>query len=65
MALNLNDNIRYLKGVGEKRRNDLLKYFKTITAIKEASVEQLNLVIPKDAAKAVYEHFHSTEESES
>jgi len=54
-----------IKGVGEKRRNDLLKYFKSITAIKEASIDQLNLVIPKDAAKAVYEHFHSTEESEN
>ncbi len=48
-----------IDGVGEKRRNDLIKYFKSVKAIKEATVEQLNLVVPKNTAIAVYEFFHN------
>ena len=48
------DNI---KGVGETRRNQLLKHFKTIKAISEASFEELAVVVPKNTATAVYEHF--------
>jgi len=51
-----------IPGVGQKRRTQLLQQFKTIKAIREASVEQLTAVVPKNAAKAVYEHFHATEE---
>jgi len=47
-----------INGVGEKRRNDLIKYFKSIKAIKNASLEQLKLVVPKNTAAAVYEYFH-------
>ena len=53
-----------IRGVGEKRRNDLLKAFKTISAIREATVDQLNLVVPRDAAQAVYDHFHNKDERE-
>lgn len=49
------DNI---KGVGEKRRNELLRHFKTIKAIREATYEQLCEAVPKSTAKAVHEHFH-------
>ena len=48
-----------IPGVGEKRRNDLLKYFKTVKAIRAAEVSQLNLVVPKNTAQAVYDYFHS------
>ena len=50
-----------IPGVGEKRRTDLLKHFKTIKAIKAASVEQLREIVPKNTAQAVYDHFHSKE----
>ena len=46
-----------VKGVGEIRRNDLLKHFKSIKNIREATLEQLCEVVPKNTAKAVYEHF--------
>jgi len=49
------DNI---PGVGTKRRNDLIKYFKTIKAIKSAELSQLKLVVPKNTAQAVYDYFH-------
>lgn len=48
-----------IKGVGEKRRNELLLHFKTIKAIKAASYEELCSVVPKNTAKAVYNYFHA------
>ena len=53
-----------IEGLGPKRRADLIKYFKTVKAIREASVEQLHLVLPINAAEAVYRHFHGTEEEQ-
>ena len=50
-----------IPGVGEKRRNDLIKSFKSVKAIREASLEQLRLVVPKNTAQAVYDYFHSGE----
>ncbi|MGE4353756.1 MAG: excinuclease ABC subunit UvrC [Oscillospiraceae bacterium] len=53
-----------INGVGAKRRNDLLRHFKTITAIREANVETLMGVVPQNVARAVYEHFHTPNERE-
>ncbi len=53
-----------IAGVGEKRRNQLLKHFKTIKAIREADEATLAQVVPKNTAKAVYEHFHHKEEND-
>ena len=50
-----------IPGVGPRRRSDLMKAFKSIRAIREASLEQLNLVVPKNTARAVYEYFHTEE----
>ncbi|MDE7218498.1 MAG: excinuclease ABC subunit UvrC, partial [Oscillospiraceae bacterium] len=47
-----------IPGVGEVRRTALLKHFKSIKAIKEASLEELQAIIPKNAAQAVYEWAH-------
>lgn len=59
-----NSSLDKIPGVGIKRRNDLLKYFKTIKAIKNASVSQLSLVVPKNTAQAVYEFFHKDDGEE-
>ena len=48
-----------IDGVGPKRRANLIKYFKTVKAIRAASVSQLNLVVPKNTAQAVYDYFHN------
>ena len=53
-----------IPGVGEKRRGDLLKYFKSVKAIREASVEQLALVVPRNTAAAIYAYFRSEESEE-
>ena len=53
-------------GVGEKRRNDLLRHFKSIKNIKAASLAALEEAVPKNTARAVYDHFHPrTAEGES
>ena len=51
-----------IPGVGEKRRADLIKAFKSLKAVREASVSQLELVVPKNTARAVYDFFHAQEE---
>ena len=51
-----------IPGVGEKRRNDLLKTFGSVRAIRAASAEELARAVPKSTAQAVYDYFHKTEE---
>lgn len=51
-----------IEGVGPRRRSDLMKAFKSIKAIKNATVQQLALVVPKNTAQAVYDYFHNGEE---
>ena len=53
-----------IPGVGAKRRNELIKYFKSVKAIREADLEQLRLVVPKNTAQAIYDYFHSGEETD-
>jgi excinuclease ABC subunit C len=48
--------------VGEKRRNDLIRGFGTVRAIREATEEELSQVVPKNAAHAVYAYFHGKED---
>ena len=47
-----------IPGVGEKRRSDLLKHFKSVKKIREATQAQLAEVVPKHTAQAVYDYFH-------
>ena len=37
---------------------ELLKQFKSLMAIGKASLPELERMLPKDAAMAVYQHFH-------
>ena len=41
-----------------KRKELLLKTFGSIAAISAASLQELQRILPKDAAMAVYNHFH-------
>ena len=52
------DNI---PGIGPKRKQELLKTFKSLSAISQASLPELERLLPKDAAMAVYLHFHQEE----
>lgn len=51
-----------IPGIGPKRKQQLLRQFKSLSAIAQATLPELERLLPKDAAAAVYSHFHSTEE---
>ena len=50
-----------IPGIGPKRKQELLKKFKSITAIRQATLPELERLLPKDAASAVYNHFRGEE----
>ncbi|MCD7816867.1 MAG: excinuclease ABC subunit UvrC [Bacteroides sp.] len=45
----------HIKGIGEKRKTALLKTFKSVTRIKQASLEEIAAVVGEAAAKSVKE----------
>ena len=51
-----------IPGVGSVRNNELLRHFKTLKAIKNAGLDELSAVVPKNTAKAVFEYYHKSEE---
>jgi len=53
-----------IAGIGPKRKQELLRQFKSLTAIGQASLSELERILPKDAALAVYQHFHVKGEEE-
>jgi excinuclease ABC subunit C len=46
-------------GVGETRRKALIKAFGSVRAIKDADLEALCKIVPRNAAEAVYALFHA------
>lgn len=50
-----------IPGVGPKRKELLLRRFKSLTAIGQATLEELKALLPADAAAAIYRHFHKEE----
>ena len=47
-----------IPGIGPKRKEQLLKTFGSITSIRQASLAELERLLPKDSAASVYHHFH-------
>ena len=52
-------------GIGEKRKEDLFKAFRSLKNMESATVEELCRVVPRNAAQALYERFHGTEGEET
>ena len=50
-----------IPGIGPKRKQELLRQFKSIQAIRQATLPELERLLPKDAAASVYAHFQNTE----
>ena len=48
-----------IPGIGPKRKELLLKTFRSITAISQATLPELERLLPADAAQSVYQHFHT------
>ena len=55
-----------IEGVGDVRRKALMKYFKSIEAIREASQEELAQApsMNEQVAQKVYQFFHSKNQEE-
>ena len=54
-----------IAGIGPKRKQELLRQFKSLAAISQATLPQLERWLPRDAAAAVYHHFREKEEGEN
>lgn len=52
-----------VEGIGPKRKKELLRKFKSMKQIKEASIEELETVLPRRTAQALYAHLHPREKS--
>ena len=48
-----------IPGIGPKRKQELLRIYQSLKNIGQASLTDLERHLPKDAAAAVYHHFHS------
>ena len=54
-----------IEGLGPKRKQNLMKYFKSLTKIKEASVDEIvGVGIPRTVAEAVHQHLNPQERVE-
>ena len=54
-----------IPGIGQKRRETLLKTFKSMRAIENASLTALEDAIGKAAGQVVYDYFHTKREEET
>ena len=55
----LNSELLEIKGVGESKKNKLIKEFRSIKKIKEAGIEELAKIVDKTTAENIFNHFHS------
>ena len=53
-----------IPGVGPKRKADLLKHFKSVKAVKAATLEELMDVVPQNTAISVHAHFRGNDPEE-
>jgi len=57
----LKTSLTEIPGIGPEKARQLLKEFKSITRIKDSSIETLAPVIGKSKAELVYQYFHGEE----
>ena len=53
-----------IPGIGPKRKQELLRQLKSLSAIRLATLPELERILPRDAAAAVYHHFHEKGKTE-
>ncbi|MCL4135060.1 UNVERIFIED_CONTAM: hypothetical protein GTU68_016850 [Idotea baltica] len=54
----INSELESIEGVGEKTARELLKRFKSVKRIKEASIDNLSEIVGASKAKKIYESLH-------
>ena len=47
-----------VEGIGPKRRQQLLRHFKSVKKMKEASLEELSEILPEKVAQELYDVLH-------
>jgi excinuclease ABC subunit C len=55
----IKSELREIKGVGEATANKLMVEFKTVSAVKKASQEELSGIVGKHLAELIFNHFNS------
>ena len=55
---NYGSELDKIPGIGNKRKADLLREFKSVKAIKEADVASLQKIVPFNVAFSIYNYFH-------
>lgn len=53
-----------VEGIGEVRKKEIWKHFKSMKRLKEASVEEIAQVVPQAVAQNIYEILHNPNQSE-
>ncbi len=51
-----------IEGIGEVRKKEIWKHFKSLKRLKEASIEQISEVVPKKVAENIYRVLHTEED---
>jgi len=57
----LNTDMETIGGIGEKTVVELLKHFRSLKRIKEASLEELSAIVGKSRAGIIYHHYQEKE----
>lgn len=57
----LRSELTDIKGIGFRTTQTLIVHFKTVNAVKEATLDELEKVVNKRAAKTVWEYFHKNQ----
>lgn len=53
-----------VEGIGEVRKKEIWKHFKSMKRLKEASIEEIAQVVPQAVAQNIYEILHNPNQSE-
>lgn len=58
----IDSKLSHIPGIGDKSLTTLLRHFKTVRAVREASMEQLTEIVGAKRAKAILTYFGDSEE---
>ena len=58
----IRSELSQIKGVGEVTQTKLLKHFKSVTRIRQASFEELRECVGPHLAKVISDYFHSSQD---
>lgn len=54
-----------VEGIGEVRKKEIWKHFKSMKKLKEATVEEISAVVPKAVAQNIYDVLHNPNQNET